>query len=72
MDGSSSQLIQMLQQQRPLGDDESATLASDLATRPEESNLDEYESMPIEHFGAALMRGMGWKEGAPIGLTNKQ
>jgi G patch domain/KOW motif-containing protein len=63
--GDSSQFIPMLKQQRLTG-------ATDLATRPEESNLEEYESMPIEHFGAALMRGMGWREGEPIGLTNKQ
>ena len=70
--GDSSQLIPLLKQQRFTGDDESVTLANDLATRPEQSNLVEYDSMPIEQFGAALMRGMGWKEGAPIGLTNKK
>ena len=27
--------------------------------------------MPIEEFGKALIRGMGWKEGEAIGNTNK-
>lgn len=27
--------------------------------------------VPIEEFGAALLRGMGWKDGAPIGRNAK-
>ncbi|XP_055636013.1 G-patch domain and KOW motifs-containing protein [Toxorhynchites rutilus septentrionalis] len=27
-----------------------------------ESTMDDYESMPIQKFGMALLRGMGWKE----------
>jgi G patch domain/KOW motif-containing protein len=33
-------------------------------------NLDAYESMPIEEFGAAMMRGMGWEEGKPVGRNS--
>lgn len=29
---------------------------------PEETAQEEYEEVPIEEFGAALLRGMGWKE----------
>ncbi|XP_030760419.1 G-patch domain and KOW motifs-containing protein [Sitophilus oryzae] len=29
--------------------------------------LEDYESIPIADFGLALLRGMGWKEGMPIG-----
>lgn len=30
---------------------------------PEVSTLEDYERVPVEEFGAALLRGMGWKEG---------
>ena len=32
----------------------------DFRDAPDESTLDEYETMPIDEFGAALLRGMGW------------
>lgn len=44
----------------------------DVASRPEQSTMNDYDSMPVSQFGAALMRGMGWSEGTPIGLTNKE
>jgi hypothetical protein len=34
---------------------------------PEAPTLDAYEAMPVEGFGAALLRGMGWKDGDAIG-----
>jgi hypothetical protein len=40
---------------------------SDVADRPESATLADYDAVPIEEFGAALLRGMGWKEGDPIG-----
>lgn len=40
---------------------------NDVASRPEETSLDEYEDVPVEQFGAALLRGMGWKEGQSLG-----
>lgn len=33
----------------------------DMASRPDAPSLDAYERMPVEEFGAALLRGMGWK-----------
>lgn len=30
---------------------------------PDVSTLEDYEAVPVEDFGAALLRGMGWKEG---------
>jgi hypothetical protein len=30
---------------------------------PDVSTLEDYERVPVEEFGAALLRGMGWKEG---------
>jgi hypothetical protein len=43
----------------------------DVNVRPAEPGEDEYERVPVEAFGAALLRGMGWKKGEAIGGTNK-
>ncbi|VDK52613.1 unnamed protein product [Anisakis simplex] len=32
----------------------------------------DYEQVPVESFGLAVLRGCGWKEGEGIGLTNKR
>ena len=40
---------------------------ADVAARPDVSTLDEYDAVPVDGFGAALMRGMGWKDGDPVG-----
>ncbi|SCW02866.1 LAFE_0F16006g1_1 [Lachancea fermentati] len=37
---------------------------------PEETAQEEYEEVPIEEFGAALLRGMGWKEEDEDSTTN--
>ena len=36
------------------------------------STLAEYDSMPVEFFGKAMLRGMGWKPGVGVGKTNKK
>lgn len=46
---------------------EEEALQRDMDTRPEAPNLDDYAKMPVEEFGAALLRGMGWKEGMGAG-----
>jgi G patch domain and KOW motifs-containing protein len=38
----------------------------DLESRPAESE-EQYGRVPIEQFGAALLKGMGWKEGTAVG-----
>eukprot|EP01102_Stenamoeba_stenopodia_P000007 TRINITY_DN0_c0_g6_i1.p1 TRINITY_DN0_c0_g6~~TRINITY_DN0_c0_g6_i1.p1 ORF type:complete len:502 (-),score=143.13 TRINITY_DN0_c0_g6_i1:17-1522(-) len=43
----------------------------DVGTRPESASEEAYESMPVDSFGAALLRGMGWEEGKPIGLNSR-
>lgn len=43
----------------------------DIAMRPEESTMEDYEDMPVTSYGAAMLRGMGWKKGEAIGGTNK-
>ncbi len=30
-----------------------------------------YESMPVEEFGMAMLRGMGWREGEGVGLRRQ-
>ncbi|EEA22794.1 G-patch domain protein (Spp2), putative [Talaromyces marneffei ATCC 18224] len=47
--------------------DEASSFRADVATRPDQASLDAYEAVPVEEFGAALLRGMGWKEGQAIG-----
>ena len=36
-----------------------------------QSKADDYDDVPVTAFGAAMLRGMGWREGEAIGLTNK-
>lgn len=43
----------------------------DAATEmPSVPTEDDYERVPIEKYGAAMLRGMGWTSGAAIGKTN--
>ena len=45
---------------------------SDIASRPESASIEDYTAVPIEEFGAALLRGMGWKEGDIVGKRKDQ
>lgn len=54
-----------------LAERETLMLKEDLRTLPPQASLEEYERMPVEAFGEALMRGMGWKEGRGIGRNVK-
>lgn len=47
--------------------DETSSFRTDVAARPESATLDQYNAIPVEEFGAALLRGMGWKDGQSIG-----
>jgi hypothetical protein len=47
----------------PLKPTEDDAYRQDVGALPEESTLEDYERVPVEQFGAALLRGMGWKEG---------
>ena len=44
----------------------------DVASRPDSASLEEYAAVPVEDFGAALLRGMGWKEGDVVGKRKDQ
>jgi hypothetical protein len=39
----------------------------DMAVLPDTKGTDEYDEVPVEGFGAALLAGYGWKEGNSIG-----
>lgn len=43
----------------------------DVQRAGEASTLEDYEAMPVEEFGAALLRGMGW-DGKPRGARVKE
>ncbi|TPX08994.1 uncharacterized protein E0L32_009573 [Thyridium curvatum] len=50
---------------------EDSVFRRDFRDAPDESTLDDYEAMPVEEFGAALLRGMGW-DGKPRGPKPKE
>lgn len=43
----------------------------DVAPRPQPGPQD-YEAVPVEAFGLAMLRGMGWSQGEGIGRTFKR
>lgn len=49
----------------PLPISEAEAYKQDVEELPESSTLDDYARVPISQFGAAMLRGMGWKEGTP-------
>lgn len=51
--------------------DEKEKFKIDMQSRPEQATMDAYEAMPVEEFGKALLRGMGWREGKGVGLSNR-
>ena len=54
------------------GISEDDAFRSDVASRPDMSSLEDYAAVPVEEFGAALLRGMGWKEGEVVGKRKDQ
>lgn len=53
----------------PISDKEA--FENDMRDAPEAPTLASYEATPIEGFGAALLRGMGWKDGEALGKDKK-
>ncbi|KAI0050202.1 hypothetical protein FA95DRAFT_662075 [Auriscalpium vulgare] len=53
---------------RPTEDD---AFKQDVDVLPREASLADYERVPVAQFGAALLRGMGWTEGAAASRTRK-
>ncbi|XP_060207966.1 protein MOS2-like [Lycium barbarum] len=44
----------------------------DLKRLPDHNGIDEYTDMPVEGYGAALLKGYGWVEGRGIGRNAKE
>ena len=44
-------------------------LQRDLEQLPDEADEEQYEQVPVSQFGAALLRGMGWKEDQEAGSS---
>ena len=67
--------IPLLMQNRAPGtegmEDDELKFKTDVALRPEACTAEDYEKTPIEQFGSAMLRGMGWVEGEAIGGINK-
>ncbi|CAI7635382.1 unnamed protein product [Penicillium palitans] len=57
-------------EEEPVQYSELGSFRTDVASRPEPATLDAYNAIPVEEFGAALLRGMGWKDGQSIGRGN--
>lgn len=51
--------------------DDKALFEADLASRPEVSSRDDYETIPVEGFGMAMLKGMGFKADEGIGGFRK-
>lgn len=49
---------------------EMSSFRADVASRPDSASVTDYDAVPVEEFGAALLRGMGWKEGERVGKGN--
>uniref|UniRef100_A0A7C8YWM7 G-patch domain-containing protein n=1 Tax=Opuntia streptacantha TaxID=393608 RepID=A0A7C8YWM7_OPUST len=47
-------------------------LKSDLDRLPEDEGFEQFEEVPVEGFGAALLAGYGWHEGRGIGRNAKE
>jgi len=50
---------------------EAEQLREDLQSLPDSAALSAYDAMPVESFGEAMLRGMGWTEGGPVGRNSK-
>ncbi|TRY62229.1 hypothetical protein DNTS_024369 [Danionella cerebrum] len=60
----------LMQNQVPGGFEDGDKVSVDL--RPESSTDADYERVPVEAYGLAMLKGMGWKQGEGIGRTFKQ
>ncbi|KAF7661087.1 hypothetical protein LDENG_00269750 [Lucifuga dentata] len=60
----------LMQNKVPQGFEDGDHIKVDL--RPESSTEADYESVPVEAYGLAMLKGMGWKQGEGIGRTFKQ
>lgn len=50
---------------------ESDAYKQDVEELPDVATLEDYTRVPVEQFGAAMLRGMGWKEGTAASKNGK-
>jgi hypothetical protein len=50
---------------------EAEAFQEDVITRPDSCTLEDYQRVPVEQFGLALLRGMGWKPGTGASRSGK-
>ncbi|XP_053480314.1 G-patch domain and KOW motifs-containing protein isoform X2 [Ictalurus furcatus] len=60
----------LMQNHVPQGFEDGEQIKVDL--RPESSTEADYEQVPVEAYGLAMLKGMGWRQGEGIGRTFKQ
>ncbi|XP_022082483.1 G patch domain and KOW motifs-containing protein-like isoform X2 [Acanthaster planci] len=60
----------LMQNRAPEGTETDEKL--DVSIRPDEASAADYDQVPIEQFGMAMLRGMGWKEHEGIGAKMKK
>jgi hypothetical protein len=44
---------------------------TDMSNRPDVSSLADYDDVPVEDFGEAMLRGMGWSKGKSLGKNKR-
>ncbi|EPQ57745.1 hypothetical protein GLOTRDRAFT_71596 [Gloeophyllum trabeum ATCC 11539] len=54
---------------RPISEEEA--YRQDVAELPDVASMEAYERVPVSQFGAAMLRGMGWKEGQAASRKQK-
>jgi hypothetical protein len=63
-EGDTVDIIPMANTSRRVPTEDDA-FREDVEDLPNGATLQDYERMPVSQFGAALLRGMGWKPGEP-------
>lgn len=52
-------------------DTSASSFQQDVHSRPDEATLSDYARVPVGEFGAAMLRGMGWKPGQAASRTER-
>ncbi|ESK93661.1 g-patch domain protein [Moniliophthora roreri MCA 2997] len=55
----------------PMTISEADAYKQDVGDLPDSASLDDYNRVPVSQFGAAMLRGMGWKEGTAASRRGK-
>ncbi|KAK7045695.1 DNA primase large subunit Spp2 [Paramarasmius palmivorus] len=55
----------------PISISEADAYKQDVGELPDSASLEDYSRVPVSQFGAAMLRGMGWKEGTAASRKGK-